>query len=161
MTTKILEYGIRGFYRKYGQVFYKKHHTGLDLKAKEYEDIYAIADGTVLITGTDFEGFGGCSPSRPGGAIWINHIYKMVGLNTLYGHVIPLVKPGQHIKKGQVIGMIDKFRYGIIKADHLHLAFYARQWIPNDCWGYDNFIHEWVPTHIGFSALTGEDIVYE
>jgi len=83
-------------------------HEGIDLTAPKGTSIYATADGMVLQAGY-----------RPGGfghKILIDHGY---GYRTLYGHCDQvLVKAGQKIRRGEVIGLVGSS--GLSKSPHLH-----------------------------------------
>lgn len=83
-------------------------HEGIDLTAPKGTNIYATADGTVLQAGY-----------RPGGfgkKILLDHGY---GYQTLYGHCEEvLVRPGQQVKRGEVIGKVGTT--GLSKSPHLH-----------------------------------------
>jgi murein DD-endopeptidase MepM/ murein hydrolase activator NlpD len=71
---------------------YSAMHEGIDIGVRVGTTVYAAADGVVATAGWD----GGY-----GRAIIITHGY---GYTTLYGHnSMLLVKPGQHVKKGQPI----------------------------------------------------------
>lgn len=83
-------------------------HEGIDLTAPRGTPIYATADGTVLQAGYRAGGFGK--------KILIDHGY---GYRTLYGHCDQvLVKPGQQVKRGEVIGKVGST--GLSKSYHLH-----------------------------------------
>jgi murein DD-endopeptidase MepM/ murein hydrolase activator NlpD len=83
-------------------------HEGIDLTAPRGTPIYATADGTVLQAGYRAGGFGK--------KILIDHGF---GYNTLYGHCDEvLVKPGQKVKRGEVIGKVGST--GLSKSYHLH-----------------------------------------
>ena len=70
-------------------------HTGIDFGAPEGTPIHAAADGTVVMAGP----YGGY-----GNATVIDHGN---GLATLYGHQSQLlVKAGDHVPRGQVIGLV-------------------------------------------------------
>jgi len=75
-----------------------KFHAGLDFTAPQGTPIYATADGTVKLAGYNDGGYGN--------HVVINHGY---GYETLYGHMVRVkVKNGQAIKRGEVIGWVDK-----------------------------------------------------
>jgi murein DD-endopeptidase MepM/ murein hydrolase activator NlpD len=83
-------------------------HTGIDFTAPTGTDIYATGDGVVM--GKDPNGSG------YGNHVIINHGY---GYKTLYGHMSKvLVKPGQKIKRGELIGKVGST--GQSTAPHLH-----------------------------------------
>jgi len=73
-----------------------KFHAGLDFTAAQGTPIYATADGTVITAGNTASGYGN--------HVIINHGY---GYQTLYGHMVRVkVRPGQKVKRGEVIGWI-------------------------------------------------------
>jgi hypothetical protein len=83
-------------------------HEGIDLTAHRGTPIYATADGTVLEAGYRAGGFGK--------KILLDHGF---GYSTLYGHCDEvLVKPGQTVKRGEVIGRVGST--GLSKSPHLH-----------------------------------------
>lgn len=70
-------------------------HTGIDYGAPEGTPIHAAADGTVAMAGP-YGGYGNATVIDHGGE-----------LATLYGHQsLILVKPGDHVIKGQIIGLV-------------------------------------------------------
>jgi len=82
-------------------------HQGLDIATVFGNPVVATADGSVLRTAFD----GGL-----GNNIIINHGN---GITTLYGHLSKiLVKPGQMIKRGDVIGQVG--HTGRALGDHVH-----------------------------------------
>lgn len=102
-------------------------HSGIDVAADEGDPIYASADGIVLYAGPA-QGFGH----------WIV-IRHQQGLLTIYGHMYRSgvkVKPGQTVKKGQLIGRVgaDGQSYG----PHLHFA--VARGISN---GLPNTVNPW------------------
>src|SRR5215467_4358254 len=73
-----------------------KLHAGLDFAAPLGTPIYATANGTVAVAGNTGNGYGN--------HVVINHGY---GYETLYGHMSRIkVRPGQPIKRGEVIGWV-------------------------------------------------------
>lgn len=83
-------------------------HEGIDLTAPTGTPIYATADGKVLQAGYRAGGFGK--------KILLDHGY---GYQTLYGHCNEvLVKPGQMVKRGEVIGTVGTT--GLSRSPHLH-----------------------------------------
>lgn len=86
----------------------KRRHSGVDLKTKPHDKILAAFDGVVTRSGS-FSGYGLC--------IVIKHDN---GLETLYSHQSKnLVKAGERVKAGQVIGLTG--RTGRATTEHLHL----------------------------------------
>lgn len=73
-----------------------KLHKGLDFSAPQGTPIYATANGRVTTAGFDRGGYGN--------HVIINNGY---GYKTLFGHMAKIkVKPGQRVKRGEVIGWV-------------------------------------------------------
>jgi murein DD-endopeptidase MepM/ murein hydrolase activator NlpD len=73
-----------------------KMHAGLDFAAPQGTPIYATANGTITTGGNSGNGYGN--------HVVINHGY---GYETLYGHMVRVkAKPGQKIKRGEIIGWV-------------------------------------------------------
>lgn len=86
----------------------RKMHTGTDFSLPTGTPVYATGDGEVVYTKTKFSGYGK--------HIKIKHGF---GYQTLYAHMSEfLVKPGQKVKRGQVIGYSGNT--GGSTAPHLH-----------------------------------------
>lgn len=86
-----------------------KMHTGIDFTAPVGTPIYATGDGTVIID----NGLGG---SGYGLYVIISHGF---GYHTLYAHMSKvLVRPGQKVKRGDVIGYVGSS--GSSTGPHLH-----------------------------------------
>ena len=84
-----------------------RRHSGVDLKTKPNDEIYAAFDGEVVASGP-YYGYGNC--------IRIKHAY---GLETLYSHQSKnMVTQGDKVKAGQVIGLTG--RTGRATTEHLH-----------------------------------------
>ncbi|HLN53696.1 MAG TPA: M23 family metallopeptidase [Lentimicrobium sp.] len=89
--------------------FYKvsKFHEGIDFTASVGTEIYATGDG-IVVQSDRKGGYGKC--------ITINHGF---GYSTLYAHLSKIdVKPGQKVKRGQIIGRVGNT--GKSTAPHLH-----------------------------------------
>ena len=83
-------------------------HTGIDFTAHVGTPVYATGDGVVMDTRVGFAGYGNVCV--------LSHGYNY---KTLYGHLSRLiVKPGDHVKRGQVIGYVGST--GISTGPHLH-----------------------------------------
>lgn len=83
-------------------------HPGMDFAAPEGTEIYATGDGVVTIADNKSQGYGN--------HVVIDHGF---GYETLYGHMSRIaVKPGQVIKRGQVIGYVGST--GLSTAPHCH-----------------------------------------
>ncbi|MFC2089946.1 M23 family metallopeptidase [Bacteroidota bacterium] len=90
-------------------------HNGIDLTAPFGSEIYATADGVVVQASYSSGGYGK--------RIIIDHGY---GYKTLYGHCSSfLVKKGQEVKRGEVIGKVGNT--GLSTRSHLHYEV----WVSN------------------------------
>lgn len=86
----------------------KRRHSGVDLKTCPNDEIVAAFDGVVIASGP-YYGYGNC--------IRIKHAF---GFETLYSHQSRnMVKKGDKVKAGQVIGLTG--RTGRATTEHLHL----------------------------------------
>ncbi len=104
---KSSDFGMR--YDPYYHVW--QLHAGVDLAAAEGTPIYAAADGTVTQAGW-YGGYGNYTCLYHG-------LYQGKGLSTCYGHQSAiLVRVGQHVSRGQVIGRVGTT--GASTGDHLH-----------------------------------------
>jgi murein DD-endopeptidase MepM/ murein hydrolase activator NlpD len=82
-------------------------HTGVDLKTKANDPIYAVGDGVVTMS-KNYSGYGKC--------IIIKHAD---GTGTLYAHNSKnYVKEGEKVKSGQKIALTG--RTGRATTEHLH-----------------------------------------
>ena len=97
-----------GFGRRYHPVLKTlRVHTGVDITAPKGTPVYATADGTVSGENPG-SGYGIC--------VVINHGYSY---QTLYAHLSKrAVKPGQKVKRGQLIGYVGST--GLASGSHLH-----------------------------------------
>jgi len=86
---------------------YSRMHQGVDLRASSGTPIVAVSDGRVELAGWH----GG-----HGNTVELNH---GGGIETLYGHMSRiLVRPGQSVHRGQVIGLVGST--GLSTGPHLH-----------------------------------------
>lgn len=86
----------------------RKLHTGMDFTAPEGTEIFATGDGTVVEVESILNGYGK--------HVIIRHGY---GYETLYAHMSQiLVRKGQRVKRGEVIGLIGNT--GTSVGAHLH-----------------------------------------
>jgi len=90
----------------------RNRHRGLDLAAPEGTDVHAAADGEVVLVGHHY---------FAGGSIYVDHGQ---GVFTLYFHLSKiLVKKGDQVKRGEVIGKVGAT--GRVTGPHLHLSVYV------------------------------------
>lgn len=84
-----------------------KFHEGLDFAADEGTPIFATADGVIEFAGWK-GGYGNC--------VDVNHGYNYM---TRYGHMSKiLARPGQHVKRGEPIGLVGST--GKSTGPHVH-----------------------------------------
>lgn len=83
-------------------------HPGMDFAANTGTEIYSTGDGTVERADATAQGYGN--------HVVIDHGF---GYKTLYGHMTKfIVKPGQKVKRGQLIGFVGST--GLSTAPHVH-----------------------------------------
>jgi murein DD-endopeptidase MepM/ murein hydrolase activator NlpD len=96
----------------------RRFHAGMDFTAPIGTDIYATANGTVVSAGWE-QGYGNC--------VQINHGF---GYITLYAHMSAIkVRPGQKVKRGDVIGLVGNT--GKSTGPHLHYEVHFRGQVMN------------------------------
>lgn len=107
-------FGLKRFYNKQP----RRPHTGLDYAGDIGTLIKAPADGKVILSGKYFFN---------GNAVFLDHGQ---GLVSVYIHMNKrLVKQGQHIKQGDLIGTIGQT--GRATGPHLHWGIYLNQTVIN------------------------------
>ncbi len=93
-----------------------RFHQGLDLAGRIGTPIYATADGLVL------DPYAKSSMGGYGKVVVINHGF---GYQTLYGHLSKiLVKPGDKVKRGQIIGLMGSTGRSV--GPHLHYEIHYK-----------------------------------
>jgi len=103
-------FGLRRFFNKQA----RRPHSGLDIAAPEGTPIKALESGTIIDSGDFF---------FSGNMVYLDHGQ---GIISLYAHMNSIaVKPGEKIKKGQIIGTVGET--GRVTGPHLHLAIFANQ----------------------------------
>ena len=106
----------------------KRRHSGVDLKTKAKDEIRAAFDG-IVTRSCPYAGYGNC--------IVIRHAY---GFETLYSHQHKnLVKVGDKVKAGQVIGLTG--RTGRATTEHLHFEISYRSRRLNPATLFDHSSH--------------------
>ena len=109
MPINIADYTMSSGYGSRVDPIYgtSKFHEGLDFAASTGTDVFATGDGKVVIAGRE-KGYGNC--------IDIEHGYSYL---TRYAHLSEvLVKPGEEVKRGQLIGKVGST--GKSTGPHLH-----------------------------------------
>jgi murein DD-endopeptidase MepM/ murein hydrolase activator NlpD len=108
---------------------YYDGHDGWDL-GLYYEQVVAAAAGTVTYADWSTPG---CSTCSFGQGVRIDHGN---GFDTLYGHLWRIdVSRGQHVSRGQVIGISGST--GASTGEHLHFGVYRHAtWTPVDPFGW-------------------------
>lgn len=93
----------------------KRSHEGIDIFAPKRTPVMAVADG--YITGAKDGGIGGKT-------IWMRPEGKNISI--YYAHLDEqLVKQGQAVKKGEVIGLVGNTGNAEFTPPHLHFGVYA------------------------------------
>ena len=115
-----------------GKVIDKQDHVGFDLSVVRQYPIEAANDGIVMYA--DYLGiYGNC--------VLVDHGY---GLVSLYGHLSSIdVKPGQQVKKKQVLGRSGET--GLAAGDHLHFGLFLQGVPVNPTEWWDG---HWIQDHI-------------
>jgi murein DD-endopeptidase MepM/ murein hydrolase activator NlpD len=109
IENKKLKHMASGYGWRMHPIYKIQHfHSGMDFAAPMGTPIYSTGDGTVIRADAAERGYGQ--------HVVINHGY---GYQTLYGHMSRFaVRPGQKIKRGDVIGYVGST--GTSTAPHLH-----------------------------------------
>ncbi|MFO0704394.1 MAG: peptidoglycan DD-metalloendopeptidase family protein [Candidatus Andersenbacteria bacterium] len=90
-------------------------HNGLDFAAPLGSPVFASADGVVSGVGD----LGGFAYGR-----WISVHHDELGFDTLYGHLLSQkVSVGQHVKRGQIIGLVGSTGYSSGPHTHFMVCF--------------------------------------
>jgi murein DD-endopeptidase MepM/ murein hydrolase activator NlpD len=112
-------------------------HLGFDLAVVEHNPVVAANDGTVV-----YAAFFGIY----GNAVIIDH---GCGLQSLYGHLSSIdVKPGESVKRGQVIGRSGQT--GLAAGDHLHFTTLLNGMPVNPVeWWDAHWIHDRIERKLG------------
>ncbi len=107
-TKDIIRFSSPFGYRIHPIFHVLKFHTGIDLSAHRGSHVYATGDGVVVRADYSSGGYGNI--------VVISHGF---GYQTYYAHLEKiLVKPGQKVKRGDLIGLVGNT--GRSTAPHLH-----------------------------------------
>lgn len=102
-------YGLRRVFNGQPRGF----HKGLDLRSPEGTPVRACADGVVTLADNLY---------FSGNAVYLDH---GLGVATAYLHMSKiLVRPGDQVRRGQVIGLVGAT--GRVTGPHLHLSLFAQ-----------------------------------
>jgi murein DD-endopeptidase MepM/ murein hydrolase activator NlpD len=102
-------------------------HSGVDIKTKANDNVLAAFDGEVIESGYN-GGYGNCIKIQHGN-----------GLVTLYGHQSKnLVKVGQKVKAGQIIGLAGRTGRATTEHVHFEIFFCGRRYNPNILFNHDS-----------------------
>jgi len=105
---ELTRFGSSFGYRLHPILHVMRMHAGIDLTCPRGTNIFVTADGVVREAGYTSGGYGN--------KILVDHGY---GYKTLYGHCEKvLVKPGDVVKRGDVIGIVGST--GLSTCPHLH-----------------------------------------
>ena len=103
------QYGLRRVFTGQPRGF----HKGLDLRSPEGTPIKACADGVVTLADNLY---------FSGNAVYLDH---GLGVVTAYLHMSKiLVRPGESVRRGQVVGLVGAT--GRVTGPHLHLSLFAQ-----------------------------------
>ena len=103
------QYGLRRVFNGQPRGF----HKGLDLRSPEGAPIKACADGVVTLADNLY---------FSGNAVYLDH---GLGVVTAYLHMSKiLVRPGESVRRGQVVGLVGAT--GRVTGPHLHLSLFAQ-----------------------------------
>ena len=103
-------FGLRRFFNQQP----RRPHSGLDIAAPEGTPIKAVESGKVIEADDFF---------FSGNVVYIDHGQ---GLISMYAHMHSMaVKPGQQVKRGDIIGTVGQT--GRVTGAHLHLGILANQ----------------------------------
>jgi hypothetical protein len=109
LSTNLITAGIGGFGYRIDPIYHTRQmHAGMDFPCKTGTPLRTTGDGVVVGAETNYWGYGNC--------VIVDHGF---GYQTLYAHLSEFnVKPGQKVKRGDVIGFAGST--GKSTAPHLH-----------------------------------------
>ena len=123
-----------------------RSHTGVDLKTRANDNIYAVFDGVVTMS-QHYSGYGKC--------IKIKHVN---GLETLYSHNSKnLVNVGDRVRAGQLIALTG--RTGRATTEHLHFECRVGGVIIDPTKLFDHQRHELRKKPLTFTKQGGRVVV--
>jgi len=134
---------------RYGGVFFGSDiiHTGIDIPSPTGTPVLAAADGRVIWAGYGLY-YGNNDPKDPYGlAVTIRHDFGYAGqrLYTVYAHMDQiLVKDGQEVKTGDVLGLVGTT--GLTTGPHLHLKY---EWSVTVTLPLSTLNYGWPPSRLG------------
>lgn len=103
----LTRFGSAFGYRLHPILNYVRPHNGVDLTAPTGTNVYSAGDGVIVQSGWQ-KGYGN--------VVKVNHGY---GYLTVYAHLSKVnVKPGQKVKRGDVVGLVGST--GLSTSPHLH-----------------------------------------
>lgn len=120
-------------------------HPGMDFAAPQGTEIYATGDGVVTVADDKSRGYGL--------HVVIDHGF---GYETLYGHMTKMaVKPGQQVKRGQVIGFVGST--GLSTSPHCHYEVHKNGELMNPLnYYYNDLTPEEYQRLVEMSAESGQ-----
>ncbi len=126
----------RGYGMKYDPFTgYRQMHRGLDIANRPNTPVVSTADGRIALIST---------ASELGKCIMIDHGF---GYKTRFGHLSQiLVKNGQRVKRGEVIGLMGSTGYST--GPHLHYEIFRNGQFHNPADYILNDIKEFVPNKL-------------
>jgi len=114
-TKDLIRFGSGFGLRLHPILGYYRMHYGVDLTAATGKKVYAAGDGVIFRSEYSGNGFGN--------NVIINHGYSY---KTVYAHLSKiLVKEGQHVKRGEVIGLVGAT--GLATSSHLHYEVHKNE----------------------------------
>ncbi|MDR0454183.1 MAG: M23 family metallopeptidase [Deferribacteraceae bacterium] len=91
----------------------RNKHTGVDFAGKTGDRVFAVTDGTVILTGEHY---------FAGNSVYIDHGQGVV---SMYFHLSEiLLKNGDNVKAGDTVGLVGAT--GRVTGPHLHFGFSAQ-----------------------------------
>ena len=114
--SALLPYGNPNFTSGY-KTTSRPNHQGLDYGVNADSPVINTQDGKVVAI---YKNFGGPFPDGNGDAVVVQYTD---GFKGVYGHIIPSVKVGDSVKKGNMIGKVKYWPNGRGNKDNTHLHY--------------------------------------